>query len=55
MSKQVEYFLAPPSPFVYLGHARFVEIANSKRLEGSTALREILPADCAPDGQKSLG
>ncbi|HBD36213.1 MAG TPA: 2-hydroxychromene-2-carboxylate isomerase, partial [Cupriavidus sp.] len=28
MSKQVEYFLAPPSPFVYLGHARFVEIAN---------------------------
>ncbi len=28
MSKQVEYFLSPPSPFVYLGHARFVEIAN---------------------------
>ncbi len=28
MSKQVEYFLAPQSPFVYLGHARFVEIAN---------------------------
>lgn len=27
MSKQVEYFLAPQSPFVYLGHARFVEIA----------------------------
>lgn len=28
MSKQVEYFLAPQSPFVYLGHARFVAIAN---------------------------
>ena len=28
MSKQVEYFLAPQSPFVYLGHARFMEIAN---------------------------
>lgn len=28
MSKQVEYFLAPQSPFVYLGHARFVDIAN---------------------------
>lgn len=27
MSKQVEYFLAPQSPFVYLGHPRFVEIA----------------------------
>ncbi|MGO4279926.1 2-hydroxychromene-2-carboxylate isomerase [Cupriavidus sp. OV038] len=28
MSKQVEYFLAPQSPFTYLGHARFVDIAN---------------------------
>lgn len=28
MSKQVEYFLAPHSPYVYLGHARFVDIAN---------------------------
>jgi 2-hydroxychromene-2-carboxylate isomerase len=28
MSKQVEYFLAPQSPFVYLGHARLVAIAN---------------------------
>ncbi|QET03608.1 MULTISPECIES: 2-hydroxychromene-2-carboxylate isomerase [Cupriavidus] len=27
MSKQVEYFMAPQSPFVYLGHARFAEIA----------------------------
>ncbi|WP_137923288.1 2-hydroxychromene-2-carboxylate isomerase [Cupriavidus sp. 2SB] len=28
MSKQVEYFLAPHSPYVYMGHARFVEIAR---------------------------
>ena len=33
MSKQVEYFLAPPSPFVYLGHARFVEIANRHKAQ----------------------
>lgn len=33
MSKQVEYFLAPQSPFVYLGHARFVEIANRHNVQ----------------------
>lgn len=27
MSKQVDYYLTPPSPFVYLGHERFAAIA----------------------------
>lgn len=33
MSKQVEYFMAPQSPFVYLGHARFVEIATRHKAQ----------------------
>jgi 2-hydroxychromene-2-carboxylate isomerase len=28
MSKQVDYYLSPPSPFVYLGHERFTAIAE---------------------------
>jgi 2-hydroxychromene-2-carboxylate isomerase len=28
MSRTCTYFLAPPSPYVYLGHDRFVEIAR---------------------------
>jgi 2-hydroxychromene-2-carboxylate isomerase len=27
MSKQVDYYLTPQSPFVYLGHERFAAIA----------------------------
>jgi 2-hydroxychromene-2-carboxylate isomerase len=27
MTKQIDYYIATPSPFVYLGHARFTEIA----------------------------
>lgn len=27
MSKQIDYYFAPQSPYVYLGHARFAEIA----------------------------
>ncbi|AJC21129.1 2-hydroxychromene-2-carboxylate isomerase [Pandoraea pulmonicola] len=28
MSLACDYFLAPPSPYVYMGHARFVELAR---------------------------
>ena len=28
MSKQIEYFVAPQSPYAYLGHERFVDIAK---------------------------
>ena len=28
MSKQIEYFVAPQSPWAYLGHARFAAIAK---------------------------
>ena len=28
MSKQVDYYFTPMSPFVYLGHARFVKLAQ---------------------------
>ncbi len=27
MSKQIDYYFSPQSPYVYLGHARFTEIA----------------------------
>ncbi|GAB3625164.1 2-hydroxychromene-2-carboxylate isomerase [Pandoraea terrae] len=29
MSKTCDYFISPPSPFVYLGHARFRELARA--------------------------
>ena len=31
MSKQVDYYFTPMSPFVYLGHARFVKLAQRHR------------------------
>ncbi len=42
MSKQVEYFMAPQSPWTYLGHQRFVAIA---RQQGASIL--LKPADIA--------
>lgn len=33
MGKIVEYFVAPQSPWTYLGHQRFVEIANKQDAE----------------------
>ena len=41
-TKTVEYFLSPVSPYVYLGHARFVELA---RAQGATVV--IKPMDLA--------
>ena len=33
MSKSIEYFAAPQSPWTYLGHERFVALANKYRAE----------------------
>jgi 2-hydroxychromene-2-carboxylate isomerase len=40
MSKTVDYFFAPQSPWTYLGHARFVELARS-----SGATVRVMPMD----------
>ena len=40
MSQTVDYFLAPQSPWTYLGHRRFAEIANAAK-----AHVEVLPVD----------
>lgn len=40
MSKTVDYYFAPQSPWTYLGHARFVEIAKSA---GATV--RVMPMD----------
>lgn len=40
MSKTVDYYFAPQSPWTYLGHARFVEIAQSA---GATV--RVMPMD----------
>lgn len=40
MGKTVEYFVAPQSPWTYLGHSRFVEIANRQDAEV-----QLKPAD----------
>jgi len=42
MSKTVEYFMAPASPWAYLGHQRFVAIAKKHH-----ANIELKPADIA--------
>jgi len=42
MSKTVEYFMAPASPWAYLGHQRFVAIAQKHH-----ANIELKPADIA--------
>lgn len=42
MSKTVEYFMAPASPWAYLGHQRFVAIAEKYQ-----ATIELKPADIA--------
>jgi 2-hydroxychromene-2-carboxylate isomerase len=42
MSKTVEYFMAPASPWAYLGHQRFVAIAKKHH-----AHIELKPADIA--------
>ncbi|HSC97952.1 MAG TPA: 2-hydroxychromene-2-carboxylate isomerase, partial [Casimicrobiaceae bacterium] len=39
MSKQVDYYFTPMSPFVYLGHARFVELA--RRHDATIAVKPI--------------
>ena len=33
MTKQVAYFMSPPSPYAYMGHERFVAIANKHGAE----------------------
>ena len=33
MTKQVEYFMSPPSPYAYMGHDRFVAIAKAHDAE----------------------
>lgn len=40
MSKTVDYYFAPQSPWTYLGHARFVELARST---GATV--RVMPMD----------
>ncbi len=40
MSKTVEYFLAPQSPWAYLGHPHFMEVVKKT---GATVL--LKPAD----------
>ena len=42
MSKRIEYFAAPQSPWTYLGHARFVALANK---HGAQVL--LKPVDAA--------
>jgi 2-hydroxychromene-2-carboxylate isomerase len=39
MAKQIDYFLTPTSPWTYLGHARFAEIA--KRHGASVAVKPV--------------
>jgi len=46
MSKQVDYYLTPISPFVYLGHARFVELAQ--RHDATIAVKPINLAQVFP-------
>ena len=40
MSRRIDYYLAPQSPWTYLGHDRFVALA---RAAGATV--RVLPAD----------
>ncbi|CAN5907193.1 2-hydroxychromene-2-carboxylate isomerase [soil metagenome] len=42
MSRTVDYYLAPPSPWSYLGHRRFTELARS-----AGAIVKVLPIDLA--------
>jgi len=46
MSNQVDYYLTPISPFVYLGHARFVELAQ--RHDATIAVKPINLAQVFP-------
>jgi 2-hydroxychromene-2-carboxylate isomerase len=39
MSKSVDYYFTPVSPYTYLGHARFVDIA--RRHDAAIAVKPI--------------
>ena len=56
MSRSIDYYFTPQSPWTYLGHARFAALAKSSRRHGASAadrFRRRLPGVGRPSARKA--